>query len=128
MILLDSDVVIEVLRERPAAMAWFKSVSLDEKIALPGFVLMEVAGGCRDRDELRRLLRWSEKCIVLWLPINLSQKALREYFGLTLRNAIGAIDMLIAHIALHHGVALYTFNKKHYSAVKGLRTIQPFRR
>ena len=128
MILLDSDIVIEVLRERPAAIEWFNSIESSEGVALPGYVVLELASGCRDRNELRRLQRWAEDCRVLWLPISECQTALQHYFEVTLRNAIDVIDMLVARIALLHGVPLHTFNQKHYKVVRGLRTVQPFRR
>jgi len=41
MILLDTDIVIDVLREYPPAVAWFQSVA-NEEIVLPGFVAMEL--------------------------------------------------------------------------------------
>lgn len=128
MIVFDSDVSIEILRSRPNAIAWFASLSEDETVAIPGYVAMELARGCENRAELRDLQRWIARFRVLWLPVNLCQAALSEYFDVCLRNAIDSLDMLIAHTALHHGVPLYTFNQKHYKAVKGLRTIQPFRR
>ncbi|MGE0887360.1 MAG: type II toxin-antitoxin system VapC family toxin [Blastocatellales bacterium] len=42
MILLDSDVMIDLFRRFPPAVEWFGSLSADEEIALPGFVVMEL--------------------------------------------------------------------------------------
>ena len=40
MVLLDTDVMIDILRGYPPALAWLRSLD-DDVIALPGFVLME---------------------------------------------------------------------------------------
>lgn len=45
-----------------------------------------------------------------------------------LANAIGILDMLIAHTAIDMNLPLHTFNLKHYAAVPGLQTIQPYAR
>ena len=41
MILLDSDVVIDILRQYPPALAWLDSLE-GESIGFPGFVMMEL--------------------------------------------------------------------------------------
>jgi predicted nucleic acid-binding protein len=41
MILLDSDIMIDFLRKYPPAINWLSSLE-DEKIALPGYVVMEL--------------------------------------------------------------------------------------
>jgi predicted nucleic acid-binding protein len=50
MLLLDTDVMIDLLRQYPPAVAWLDSVG-DEEIALPGFVVMELIQGCRNKQE-----------------------------------------------------------------------------
>ena len=47
MLLLDTDVMIDVLRGHPPAVAWLGTVRT-EVIALPGYVAMELIQGCRD--------------------------------------------------------------------------------
>lgn len=48
MILLDTDVMIDVLRAYPPAIAWLDSLG-DEVIVLPGFVIMELIQGVQDQ-------------------------------------------------------------------------------
>jgi predicted nucleic acid-binding protein len=43
-----------------------------------------------------------------------------------LSHGIGTYDILIAHTALELGAPLHTFNVKHFGAVAGLKTIQPY--
>lgn len=54
MLLLDTDVMIDVLRQYPPALLWLKSVS-DVQIALPCFVVMELIQVCKDKQEQERL-------------------------------------------------------------------------
>jgi len=51
MLLLDSDVVIDILRQHPGATAWLASIQ-GHSLAVPGFVALEVIDGCRDGTEL----------------------------------------------------------------------------
>ncbi len=39
MILLDSDVMIDLLRGYPPAVAWLETLDEEEELALPGFVV-----------------------------------------------------------------------------------------
>ena len=41
MVLLDTDVMIDILRQFPPAVSWLDSLN-DEQIVLPGFVIMEL--------------------------------------------------------------------------------------
>jgi len=55
-ILLDSDVVIDLLRRYSPAVQWFDALEEDEELALPGYVVMELIQGCRNRAEQEHLL------------------------------------------------------------------------
>ena len=48
MIFLDSDVVIDILRQFSPAMEWFDSLNDDEELVLSGFVVMELIQGCKN--------------------------------------------------------------------------------
>ena len=47
MILLDTDIMIDVLRQYPPALEWLKTLS-DEEMILSGFVVMELILGLLD--------------------------------------------------------------------------------
>jgi len=48
MIFLDSDVVIDILRQFSPAMEWFDSLNDEEELVLSGFVVMELIQGCKN--------------------------------------------------------------------------------
>ena len=55
MILLDTDVMVDINREYQLTIEWF--ASLEEVPALPGIVVLELINGCRDEwhSELPKL-------------------------------------------------------------------------
>ncbi|MDZ7261595.1 MAG: hypothetical protein ONB05_05755 [candidate division KSB1 bacterium] len=57
MILLDSDVMIDLLRQYPPAMKWFNSLDDEEEIVLSGYVVMELIQGCRNKTEQEKIQR-----------------------------------------------------------------------
>jgi predicted nucleic acid-binding protein len=125
MLLLDTDVVIDILRQHAGATAWLASVQ-NQPLAVPGFVALEAIDGCRDRTELTMVSRTLAAWSVLWLPESDCSNALTQFTSVHLSNAIGPFDVLIAFTALRHGVPLHTFNVMHYAAVPGLATVQPY--
>ena len=54
MILLDTDIMIDVLRHYPPAVTWLESLG-NEEILLPGFVVMELLQGCRNKAEQEQI-------------------------------------------------------------------------
>lgn len=67
MILLDSDVMIDLLRQYPPAMRWFNTLDDAEEIALPGYVVMELIQGCRNKREQERIQSAVASYGVIWL-------------------------------------------------------------
>uniref|UniRef100_A0A831ZSZ6 Type II toxin-antitoxin system VapC family toxin n=1 Tax=Desulfacinum infernum TaxID=35837 RepID=A0A831ZSZ6_9BACT len=128
MILLDSDVMIDLLRQYPPAVAWFDTLDPDKEIALPGYVVMELIQGCRNKEEQERLQHALMPYGVVWpLPAD-CDGALELFLMYHLSHGAGLLDVLIAQTALSLGVPLYTFNQKHYHFLNELQTIQPYAR
>lgn len=123
MLLLDTDVMIDVMRRYPTAIAWLESRAMDE-VLLPGFVVLELLQGCRGKSEQERVERAITPYRVVW-P---SDEAVRTYAQFHLSHNLGFIDALIGHTALLLDLPLHTFNQKHYAVVPGLKTIEPYRR
>ena len=51
MILLDSDIMIDLLRQFLPAIDWLDSLPDEEELILSGFVVMELIQGCRNKTE-----------------------------------------------------------------------------
>jgi len=126
MILLDSDVMIDLLRQYPPATGWFDALDDEEELLLPGYVVMELIQGCRNKVEQERLRLELATYGVVWLAPGDCDESLDVFTEYHLSHNAGLLDVLIGQTAVALEVPLYTFNQKHYRFVPGLQTIQPY--
>ncbi|KAF0248812.1 MAG: PilT protein domain-containing protein [bacterium] len=106
--LLDTDVMIDILRGYLPAVNWL--AGLLEVPGLPGFVVMELISGCPNKAEVKKL-----------------QKSLLDVFvKYKLNNGLGIMDALIGECAVGLGATLSTFNLKHFKVIPSLKTEQPY--
>ena len=125
MILLDTDVMIDLLRQYLPAVIWLGAIG-EEEIALPGFVAMELILGCRNKAEQEKMERELRNYAIVWPSPATCNEALSVFASHHLSHGIGIIDMLIGQTAVALNVPLYTFNRKHYVAIPKLKTVQPY--
>ncbi|MDO9299958.1 MAG: PIN domain-containing protein [Anaerolineales bacterium] len=125
MILLDTDVMIDVLRGYEPAMNWLESA---EEIGLPGLVAMELIQGCQNTKEQRQLEKALSAYQLYWNSEDDCDRAFLSFSSHHLSDNIGLLDALIAQIAIGINAELATFNVKHYRVLRGLRTIQPYKK
>ena len=126
MILLDSDVMIDLLRGYPPATNWFVLLDDDEILSLPGFVVMELIQGCKNKTEQDRLKHYLGHYEIVWPSSESCDKSLKIFAQYHLSHNAGMIDVLIAQTAVALAAPLCTFNKKHYQFIPGLETVQPY--
>jgi len=127
MLILDSDIMIDILRKHPTATAWLSSLG-EEEIALPGFVLMELIQGCRNKAEQEKLEKSVTSYSVVWPSSKTCEEALSVFSRYHLSHSLGLLDALIGETALALNLPLHTFNQKHYAAIPNLITVQPYSR
>ena len=124
--LLDTDVLIDVQRGHPPALAWF--ASLTELPAVPGFVVMELIQDARNALEVRQALKLVSPLRIVWPTETDCNRALSDFTAYHLSHGLGLLDALIAACAVGLSATLHTFNDKHYRVVPGLATAQPYAR
>jgi predicted nucleic acid-binding protein len=125
--LLDTDVMIDLQRGFPAAVAWYASVP-DGMLALPGHVLMELYQDAQNSRQTIIVDRLTTPFPLVWPTDTEALQAVRNFRRLHLSHGIGLLDTLIAATALSLSVPLCTFNLKHYRQIPGLITEQPYLR
>lgn len=123
-VLLDTDVLIDVARAVPKAVSWLKT--LQSEIGVSSLVAMELINGCLNKQEQRNMQRTLDKLHIFYINKTYAKKALTTFSEVHLRNGIGIIDVLIAYTAIQENLLLYTRNKKHYQVVKGLQFDVPY--
>lgn len=124
--LLDTDILIDVLRGFPPATAWL-SQSTDAP-AIPGYVMLELLQGCANKREVRKVEGLVRAFLVVWPTVADCERCLKSYPRLHLRSGVGILDARIGTTAIGLNATLCTFNVRHYSAISGLVTEQPYSR
>ncbi len=123
--LLDTDIMVDVLRRFPPAVAWLTR-SGTFPLGLPGLVAMELLQGCKNLAEQRRLEVQLLGFALYWPTQADCQRAFRDFAAYRLSHNLGLIDALIGQTAVGLGEPLATYNVKHYAVISGLKTVQPY--
>jgi predicted nucleic acid-binding protein len=121
--LLDSCIMIDVLRGREAALAFVNG--LPEAPSLSVITATELIAGVRNARERRQVERMLAVYVTHDIGLEIASLAgdyLRQYGR---SHGIDLIDTLIAATAKTSGLALATLNLKHFPMFKGLR--RPYR-
>lgn len=124
--LLDTDIMIDLERGLPAARAWLTSLPSGPPVA--GFAAMELYNGCQNSAEQRKVEKFLRPFTLLWPSEASLLRASETFTSLRLAHGVGMLDALIAATALQHGLTLATFNVRHFRAIPGLVTVQPYKR
>lgn len=127
MVLLDTDIMVDILRGFPPAAAWLEALG-NEEVALPGYVAMELLVGATDRQAAEGMQAALAPFAVYWPAAQDCDRALATFAQASLSHGLSPFDALIAETAKGLGAPLHTFNVKHFDAIADLETIQPYER
>ncbi|MBI5789167.1 MAG: type II toxin-antitoxin system VapC family toxin [Candidatus Schekmanbacteria bacterium] len=127
MIILDTDIMIDILRQRLPAIEWLDSLE-NEEIVLPGFVVMEILQGCSNKLEQKQIEKKLMILARLWPSKEICNEAVNTFALFHLSHGLGILDAIIGQTAVALDLPLYTFNQKHYAAIPGIKTVQPYER
>lgn len=118
-LLIDSDVLIWLTRGHVGAKA---RLDLIHPWRLSVVTYLELAQGCRSKDELQRIKRGlaQRDSDVLPLTPAISEQAITLIDTYALSGGLQLADALIAATALDHGLTLLTANARHFSIIDGL--------
>lgn len=123
MILIDSDILIDVLRNQQRAAERLLALSELESLAVGAVTQMELIVGCRNGQELQRVERLLSGFEIQDLTIDISRQSvnlLREY---RLSHGLLMADALIAATALVNEMPLLTRNQRDYRFIEGLELL-----
>jgi predicted nucleic acid-binding protein len=119
MILLDTDVMIDLMRGHEPAISWLDSLGA-EAVGIPGLVAMELIQGCRDRAEQQQVERALRAHALYWPTERDCIRALDSFVEYHLSHGIGVLDALVAETAVGLGLQLATFSERHYRVIGAL--------
>jgi predicted nucleic acid-binding protein len=121
MFLIDSDVLIWFTRGH--AGAGERLTRLDQWM-ISVVTYLEVAQGCRNKEELQRIKRGLafQQTTILPLSAVVGEHATQLIDEHTLKDGLQLADALIAATALEHDLVLLTGNTKHFASIAALKT------
>jgi predicted nucleic acid-binding protein len=121
--MLDTDILIELKRDEPKALAWLDTLPDLPPVCI--FAALELFWGCQNSQERRTVVKFLAPYTLIYPTESGLQQAM-SLSPLKLSHSVSAMDALIAATALEHGLPLYTFNVKHFGAVPNLQIIVPY--
>lgn len=124
--LLDTDIMVDILRGNTGAIEWLGS--LEEAPSLVGLAAMELMQGCKDKVEMNRLVNDLAPFVLHWPSETASNRALHTFARAHLSHGVDILDALIGECAVEVGAVLCTFNQRHFRAIENLKTEQPYKR
>ena len=124
MLMLDTDVIIDVQRKHPNAVAWF--FGLTELPLLPGLVMMELIQDAPDKRHVEQVQKLVRPLPLVWTTETDNHQALNWFMQFHLSHGLGLLDSLIGSCAVGRDAEFCTFNEKHYRVIPNLRTLQPY--
>ena len=124
--LIDTDVIVDVQRGYPPAIAWF--AGLNEIPMAPGIVVMELIQSARNAHEVRQAMKLVAPVPVVWSTESDCTVALTDFATYHLSHGLGLLDALIAACTKGLAATLLTFNTKHYHMIPGLLIAEPYAR
>src|SRR5690349_18252295 len=99
--LLDSDILIDLLRQHPPAKAWFSGLA--EVPPVTGVAVGELAFGCRSAADLAALRRFLVPFPVVWPLEEDFRLAYTDFAEFRLSDGIGLLDAVSAVLAVRCG-------------------------
>jgi predicted nucleic acid-binding protein len=126
MILLDSDILIDIWRNYEPAIEWIGTVN--DEIVISGFTYFELIEGCENQKTVDRLKKNIASFSITWLSAEVFDQAIDTYLKIKLKSGIDFVDCLIGHTAISLNIPLYTFNEKHFKAISQLKIIKPYKK
>ncbi len=123
--LLDTSILIDILRGHKPARAWVVSVPPPVRF-VSVVTTAELLSGCRNQTEQRAVDRELALYQMVWLNEAISQAALQFYRRFHLSHGSGFLDCLIAATASEHDLQLATLNLKHFSPFPDLQATKPY--
>lgn len=112
--LVDTSIVIDLLRDYAPAVAWLKTQSL---LAIPRVVVLEVIDGAQNKRNLAASLKMLDRFEIVPITDDDVIWAAEQMAFVRLSHHIDPMDALIAAVAQRLNAPLYTRNLKHFAPV-----------
>src|SRR5438034_9170905 len=96
--LVDTDIIIDIQRGFPAALAWF--ASLKEPPGISVYSVMELIQDAQNKDHIDKAQRIVSRLTIVYATEADQRRALNDYKQFHLSHNLGLLDALIAASAI----------------------------
>ena len=121
--LIDTNIIIDVLRGYQPAIQWIQS---QQQLVFPRMVYLEVIAGCRTKVEQGTALRFLKRFDLVEFTDSDFVWATDQLIKFKLSHNAGINDCLIAAPAFRLQLPLYTQNVKHFQPLLGTLAVKPY--
>jgi predicted nucleic acid-binding protein len=122
---LDTSILIDLLRAFPQAMEWFAGLGR-QRLAITPVVWMETVQGATNRDRRATAVHFLRQFRVEHPTEDDNRWAMRQTARFYLSHSIQLQDAMIASVAVRLAVPLYTTNLKHFRPLPSLDARKPY--
>jgi predicted nucleic acid-binding protein len=117
--LLDTTIIVDILRAYPPSQTWFSSVELD--LGVTKFAWLEVIQGAISKRKQKRAIQILNSFILV--PVELQDI---DWAKVLANSELDMKDALIASVSYRLQVPLYTHNLKHMRSLIGHLAQKPY--
>ncbi|HEX4960929.1 MAG TPA: PIN domain-containing protein [Thermoanaerobaculia bacterium] len=122
--LLDTAIVVDILRDHPPAVSWLQAQQ--EPLGLSPVVWLEVIEGAANKIDQKRAVQLLGRFERVEVAPTDFDWAIRGALALRLSHNIDMMDCLIAASAHRLGLPLFTRNFKHFQPLIGPLALKPY--
>ena len=125
MVCVDTDILIDFLRNKEEAVSLMEGIANEGRMTttvINGFELWK--GAYRKNKDWKEISKLFDSIHLLNMDKESSKKAAEIFESLKKKGeAVDALDVMIASIAMINNEPLLTLNKKHFERIDGLRLV-----
>ena len=124
MILCDTDIFIEALKNNPRAIDSLRNIGF-ENIALSAITVMELYFGALNKREMTKIKNRLQRLRIVQIDQEISEGALNLVEIYAKSHSLHIPDALIAATAICQRMELLTYNVKDFKFIKGINLYYP---
>ena len=125
MTLIDTDILIDTARGIENAITCLQTLEEHSELTISSITQMEMIVGCQNRSELRALLKFLERFLIISVSQDISLTAVHLLKTYRLSHGLKIADALIASTAIANNIPLISKNQRDYRFIKRL-TLLPY--
>jgi predicted nucleic acid-binding protein len=120
-IILDTNILIEILKGDKKTIN--KVESFNKELSISSISAMELFYGALNKAEIKKLEKFILLFNIIYVDEAISYKAMNLVKKYAKSHSLDIPDSIIASTALHHQCELFTYNKKDFRFIEGIKLV-----